>query len=186
MPVLVEAVVRAILLAVGWIALAGWEADYALYGVISVGAATALSLALLPPGRVRVAASLRPRRAAAVLRLIGWFLGQAFVGGADVARRAVRRRPDIDPAVVPAPFTLPPGPGRETAMLLMNLMPGTMVQRIITADGRETADAGRTAAGVELHTLSEELAPARQWSQLQRRVAAAFGVPVPEEEGRSG
>lgn len=158
-------VLRALLLTVAWVSLSGWDADYAAYGLLSVGAATALSLALLPPAREGVRGW--PGRAWGSLRLAGWFLTQAAVGGADVAWRAVRRTPDIAPEVVSAPFLLPAGPGRNMAMLLMNLMPGTMVQR-----------AG--SDGVQLHTLALELRPVEQWEQLQRRVARAYGVsPTP-------
>lgn len=67
-------------------------------------------------------------------------------------------------------------------MLLMNLMPGTMVQRAVAVDkdGRllDADCPGTVATGVELHTLSEDLAPARQWAELEQRVAAAYGVEV--------
>lgn len=136
-------VLRALLSTVAWVSLSGWDADYAAYGLLSVGAATAVSLALLPPAR------------------------EGVRGLAARAWRAVRRTPDIAPAVVSAPFLLPAGPGRNMAMLLMNLMPGTMVQR-----------AG--SDGVQLHTLALELRPVEQWEQLQRRVARAYGVsPTP-------
>lgn len=66
-------------------------------------------------------------------------------------------------------------------------MPGTMVQRAVTmdSDGRLTeADRpGAVATGVELHTLSEDLAPARQWAELERRVAAFYGVEVDGDVG---
>ncbi len=40
-----------LLLALVWVALAGFASDYAIYGVVSVAAGTALSLVLLPPRR---------------------------------------------------------------------------------------------------------------------------------------
>ncbi|RSZ64776.1 hypothetical protein EAH68_04030 [Corynebacterium hylobatis] len=150
----VAVVLRVLALAVVWEAMSSWEPAYALYGLVSVGAATTLSLRLVPPGRM-----FRIRGAAV---LAGWFLYKAVAGGIDVARRAVRPTPDIEPVVVRARLRLPPGHGRELAMLLMNLMPGTMVQRV---RGEE----------VELHTLSLELEPVQQWADLQDRVARAFG-----------
>lgn len=107
-----------------------------------------------------------------VILLAGWFLGQSAAGGVDVARRALGRRPDIEPAVVRAPVDLPEGHARQLAMLLMNLMPGSMIQR---APGSTGHDAAASAGGdqVELHTLSVSLDPAGQWSRLQRRVAQA-------------
>lgn len=163
----VAAALRALVLAVLWVALAGWDADYAVYGIVSVSAATALSLVLMPPGSLRV--GTWPRRIWFTLVLVAWFLGQSVRGGVDVAMRALRRRPDIEPAVFEAPVRIPAGAQREIALLLMNLMPGSMVQKIITP-----APAGDPL--VELHTLSPDLDPVDQWHRLEERVAAAFAV----------
>ena len=173
---LIAAVSRALPLGLIWLILTGPEVDYALYGLVSVTTATALSLTLLPPGPDRPRG--RVARAAHSLALAGWFLRQTLVGGVDVALRAVRRTPDIAPEVVVAPFLLPPGRGRQLAMALMNLMPGSMVQQVVDASGRpaDAPDADPTA--VELHTLSGELAPAAQWEELQGRVARAVGVQL--------
>ena len=169
------AVVRALVLGLVWVALSGAEADYALYGLVGVAAATALSLALLPPTRRR----FRVRRLWFSVILAGWFLGKSVAGAADVARRALAIRPDIEPAVVSASLSLPPGPARQLALLMMNLMPGSMVQREVTASGQPADDADAITMSVELHTLSRSLRPAEQWDSLQRRVAAAFDVDVP-------
>lgn len=163
------------MLAALWVFLAGWTADYALYGVLGVIVATAFSLALLPPRRqVRVATW--PQRAWHTLVLIAWFAGKSALGGADVAVRALRRPVDIEPVVVRAPVQLPEGHARQLALLMMNLMPGSLVQRVIPGTAEDDrpgdADAGLT---VELHTLAATLQPAEQWAQLQRRVGAAFG-----------
>lgn len=164
--------VRAALLAGVWLLLSRGAADYLAYGAVSVAGATALSLALLPPGPLE-ARSL-PRRAAAAASLAAWFLGQTVIGGVDVARRAVRRVPDVEPAVVTAPLILPEGSRRRLALLLMNLMPGSMVQRIreggSPADGPARGDGPAGGDVVELHTLSPALDPAGQWEALQRRV----------------
>jgi len=150
--------IRALFLALLWVLLAGWDADYLAYGVVSVAAATALSHLLVPRSRLRL-------HVVGTARLVAWFLQQTGIGGQDVAHRAVTRTPDIEPAVVETQVWLPEGPARQTAMLLMNLMPGSMVQREL-ADDR-----------VELHTLSSTLAPAQQFDELQHRVAAAFSLP---------
>lgn len=173
---LLAAVFRALLLGVIWIALAGWEVSYAGYGVISVAAAVALSLILLPPGPLHP--GQWPRRAWASVVLAGWFLWKSVAGGVDVSTRALKRTPDIAPAVVPAPYLLPDGNARQTATLLMNLMPGTMVQQVIDETGMTADHPRQNATGVELHTLSLSLDPGEQWEQLQRRVAAAYGVTV--------
>lgn len=158
---LVAVILRAAIFALFWAAVGSWEADYLAYGPVSVVASTALSISLTPPAQPRV--RQWPRRAQGIVLLTGWFLGKALLGGADVARRAARFTPDIDPVVVTAPLSLPPGHARQMALLLMNLMPGSMVQRVI---GDE----------VELHSLSVALGPEQQWAELQLRVGRAFGA----------
>lgn len=160
----VAAVLRAVLLGVLWLAWSGAGREYVGYGVVAVIVATAVSLAVLPPGPVRPATWAR--RTIAWITLAGWFGWQSVRGGVDVALRALRRTPDIAPEVFDAPQHLPTGDARQLAMVLMNLMPGSMVQRI--GDER-----------VELHTLAAELSPVRQWEELNRRVGAAFGEPSP-------
>lgn len=171
------AVVRAALLGLLWVFFAGWEADYAVYGAVAVAAATVLSLVLLTPqGRPKPA--VWPRRVWFAVLLAAWFVGQSVRGGTDVALRALRGRRGIEPAVVEAGFQLPPGHARELALTMMNLMPGSMVQRVVGASGG-TADvvADRPMEEprhVELHTLSPSLDPAGQWAELQHRVRRAF------------
>lgn len=178
----VAALVRTVVLGLIWVFFAGWSADYAVYGAVSVAASTALSLSLLPP---RGAPDPRrwPRRVWFFAALAGWFLWQSAKGGADVALRALRRVPDISPEVVVAAVELPEGHARQLAMLLMNLMPGSMIQQGPIqrgpSQGSDSADPVEEAAVggdtvVELHTLSAALGPAQQWHQLQRRTARAF------------
>lgn len=157
--------VRGALLTLVWVILAGWDAAYLGYGIVSVVSATALSLTMFP---VRTRDS-EPSASAfsqvkATLTLPLWFMRQSIVGGADVAWRAMRRRVDVEPAVVTASCRLPDGNALQVALLMMNLMPGTMVQRV-TEDGDT----------VELHTLSTELDPVKQWEALQDRVERAWG-----------
>ena len=169
MKYVVTGLVRAAVLGLLWVFMAGWDADYAVYGAVSLAAATALSLALLPP-RHQPAPARWPRRMWFSLLLILWFLWQSARGGVDVARRAVTPTVDIEPAVVVAAVRLPRGHALQLAMLMMNLMPGSMVQR-----GPRPADQGAGAEEVvEIHTLSQALNPAEQWRQLQLRTGRAF------------
>ncbi|WP_300345043.1 Na+/H+ antiporter subunit E [Nesterenkonia sp.] len=197
----VSAVLRGVPLGLLWVALAGWNADYALYGVVSAAAAAGLSLVLLPPQRLP---QLRrwPRRVWNGLMLAGWFAGQSAQGGVDVAVRALRRTPDIEPVTVRAPVVVAEGPARELAMLMMNLMPGSMIQRgpfpAGSTRGAGAVSPSRTGVSaqdphqrrpqelVELHTLSPELDPAVQWRQLQQRTAAAFDAAGHGEDLTSG
>ncbi|MDO5492826.1 MAG: Na+/H+ antiporter subunit E, partial [Nesterenkonia sp.] len=158
-------ILRLVIFGALWVLLSGADAYYLGYGAVSVAAAAGLSLALTPP---RYAARPRTwgRRSAAGIRLAGWFLIKSVHGGVDVAVRAVRPRLDVAPEVVTAPLELPRGGGRQLALLMMNLMPGTMVQRVL--DDRQGRDR------VELHTLSRSLEPVEQWRRLQELVAPVF------------
>lgn len=149
---------RGMLMVVFWGALSGWSTDYAGYGAVAVLVTLVVSLKLSPP------ATTTPNPVRALI-LAGWFMWQAVVGGVDVAKRALSRVPDVEPEVIHADLELPRGPVAELAVLMMNLMPGTMVQYV--AEDRRS---------VELHTLSADLDPVEQWKALQRRVAAAAGV----------
>jgi multicomponent Na+:H+ antiporter subunit E len=168
---------RAVVLGALWAALTAASVDYAVYGLLSVAACTALSLWLMPPqGPARV--GRWPRRTWFFSVLCLWFLWQSVLGGVDVAVRSLRRPVRIAPTVVTAPIDLPEGHARQVAMVLMNLMPGSMIQRTTDQDGVTalvTTDADTAEPlMVELHTLAAELDPARQWKQLQHRVARAF------------
>lgn len=188
---IVSVVLRTVALALVWGALAGWSAEYALYGVISVVSATAFSLLLVPPargvvGRAGFTLHRWPQRCWYAVVLMLWFVKQSVRGGVDVALRALRREPDIDPLVVVAAVELPAGHARQLAMLMMNLMPGSLIQRDMpekhlpdakAADPAQTTDPGW--GSVELHTIAAELDPAAQWAELQVRVGRVFGVHEP-------
>ncbi|WP_261623381.1 Na+/H+ antiporter subunit E [Nesterenkonia marinintestina] len=170
-------ILRLVIFGALWVLLSGADAYYLGYGAVSVAAAAGLSLALTPP---RYAARPRTwgRRSAAGIRLAGWFLIKSVHGGVDVAVRAVRPRLDVAPEVVTAPLELPRGGGRQLALLMMNLMPGTMVQRVLDDEhGDQHGDQHHNRQGrdrVELHTLSRSLEPAEQWRRLQELVAPVF------------
>lgn len=146
-----------------WLGLSDASSDNFSYGIISAAAATALSLVLLPPAAPQF--KLWPKRLVGTALLAGWFVQQSVIGGIDVARRAITPRIDVSPEIFDVGIDLPPGAGREVCYLLMNLLPGSMVQRV-----RETDD--QTVA--EIHTLSAELNPQQQWERLQTRVERAF------------
>lgn len=159
-------VFRAAILLLIWQALSGGGTEYLGYGVLSSVLGALCSLALLPPRRGTAVTLLR--RLPYGASLVAWFLWESLRGGADVARRSLRRPVDVEPVVVRAPLTLPPGAARQLALLMINLMPGTMVQRVV-----ESPD-GDDAAMVELHALAEEFDPARSWAALEERVALAL------------
>lgn len=115
---------------------------------------------------------------AAGLRLGLWFAAKSVHGGADVAVRAARLRTDVTPQVVTAPLEVPPGGARRPALLMVNLMPGTMVQQV-----REARPCGQHH--VELHTLSPAPRPAEQRRRLQELVAPVFDEEPGCDEGQS-
>lgn len=162
---IVSALLRATGFALLWAGMAGWSSDYAVYGLVSVALTTAFSLVLLTPAAARPSPGAWPRRCWSGASLATWFLWQAARGGVDVALRALRRTPDIDPQVLTVPVELPDAAARQVAQLMMNLMPGTLIQGEVTQDG---------SPAVVLHTIAAELEPARQWSELQRRVGRMY------------
>lgn len=161
----VGSILRLIAFGLIWLGLSDASPDNFSYGAISVIAATALSLVLLPPGPPNL--RLWPKRIWGTLVLAGWFLQQSVLGGVDVARRAIQPRVDVEPEIIDVTVGLPHGPGREVCYLLMNLLPGSMVQRVHDTDDQTVT---------EIHTLSVDLDPERQWETLQSRVQRAFQV----------
>lgn len=164
---IIAAVLRATIFLLLWVGFSQGNPDYWGYGLISVAVATALSLVLLPP--VPVSPAKLPRILVNGVSLGVWFLKQSIVGGIDVALRALKPRMDIDPIVVQAPLTLPPGASQNIALILMNLMPGSMVQRLVDKNGTTAHHPDSVVDHVELHSLSEQLKPADQWAELQKR-----------------
>lgn len=159
----VSTLLRVMLFGIIWVALSGASGDMLVYGIVAVIAATALSLGLIPPGQPQP--KVWPARMWGTIVLATWFLQQSIRGGIDVARRALTRHVDIAPEVVDVDVELPEGPAREVCYLLMNLLPGSMVQRV------RTTEQGTIA---EVHTLSMDLNPEDQWQRLQDRVQQAF------------
>lgn len=156
--VAVAALARAALLAVGWWALAEGDAATAGYGAVVVPLVTAASFALVPAsGR-----PLRPlRRTPPALRLAGWFLWRAVLGGVDVALRALRTPVDTDPVVLEHRLTLPPGAPRVLCANLCTLMPGAL-----SVDLRGDV--------LVLHVLDRRMPARAQVDELQRRIAAVL------------
>lgn len=120
------ALTRALTLAIGWWAVSEGETYGWYFGAVVVFLATALSLRLRPP----TAGAPRPRRllerTGALLMLAGWFVARSFVGGVDVARRALSRPLNLEPGLVSHQLAIPPGQARTIVVGLINLMPGTL------------------------------------------------------------
>jgi multicomponent Na+:H+ antiporter subunit E len=117
---------RALTLAAVWWAVSEGETYGWYYGGVVVVLATVVSLHLRPPR----AGGLPPRqlvaRAGALASLVGWFVARSFVGGVDVALRALSRRLDLEPGLVRHELAIPPGQARTVVVGLISLMPGTL------------------------------------------------------------
>lgn len=169
-------VLGGVLLRAGGLALVWWvltegRAGYLAYGLASVSVALAVSLVLSPPRRHpadRTGRRRPGRRAVGLASLAGWYAVQVVRGGVDVARRLLRRRPDVDPVVVRVRTRLPEGVARQFAVAMFGLMPGSLV---CGTDGDE----------VSLHALAAELEPERQWRVLEHHLAQASGLATPLE-----
>jgi multicomponent Na+:H+ antiporter subunit E len=102
-----------------WLVLFGDDPSDLAVGALAAGAATWLSLWLLPPGDIRL-------RLLPLLRFALRFLGQSIVAGADVARRALAPALPLNPGFVTYPVRSAAGVRRNTFTTLMSLLPGTV------------------------------------------------------------
>lgn len=110
---------RSVLFFVFWLMISKLEPTGAVVGVATATLAAALSLKLLPPGRLR----LRP----VLLALFAIrFAGQSVRAGFDVARRAFDPRLPIHPGFIAYPLRVPPGGARAAFCALSSLLPGSL------------------------------------------------------------
>lgn len=147
---------RGVLFAALWWVLA--EGRFETWGlaVVGVGAATWASLRLAPPGA-------RPFDAAGFARFVAFFVYNSLRGGAQVAWMALRHRPDLRPALIDLPVSLPPGASRVLLLNALGLMPGTLGIRLY-------------GARLRLHVLDERLPVAAEARALEAHIARLFGV----------
>lgn len=169
----VSVLLRGLVLAALWWVLVEGRAGYAGYGLVAVPLALVVSLWLVPAGGF--ALGPRPagwgqlaRRTGGMLALVGWYATQVVAGGVDVARRLLRREPDVAPVVRRSRFHLPPGPARQLAVGMYGLMPGAVVS-------------GTDGDRVWLHSLDAAMDPERQWLALEERIARAAGLDLTDQ-----
>lgn len=146
---------RALLLVVVWWAIVEGDLDAWWVGVPVIALAVLASLHLMPPqpGRLRVVG---------LLRFVPFFVAQSFLGGLDVTRRALQRRPALEPAIIAHRVRLD---GEGPLALFVNaisLMPGTLSTRF--EDGI-----------VHVHALDRRLPIAQQLATLEQRIGDLFG-----------
>ncbi len=160
---LLSAFKRAALLGLAWLVLTGGNIGALPYILITVPAATALSLVLLPPGP----------RALRLLRLFALFPGflmRSVMGGVDVAWRAFHPRLPVKPGWVHLESRMQDGPARALYGAETSLLPGTL-------------SAGCEARGVKIHCLEVTDRTLERLMTDERRLARAFSQD--EAQGRN-
>lgn len=149
--------------AVLWWILAGLDALLEPLALLAVLLAGAASLAL-PTGR-----PLTPRPQA-IPGLIVYFLRASFLGGIDIARRALDPKLPIAPDFIEYRADLPHGPPLTLFMAVLSLLPGTLSVRL---EGRL----------LTVHVLDRHGHPEIALRELERRIHAAFEDPRQRGEG---
>ena len=102
-----------------WAALIGVAPADVVVGLVTAGAATWVSLRLLPPAARRI-------RLAAVPGFGLRFIRQSVLAGVDVARRAFDPQLPLRPGFVTYPVKFPPGTARSAFAALTSLLPGSV------------------------------------------------------------
>jgi multicomponent Na+:H+ antiporter subunit E len=142
-----------------WLALSGVNPSDLPAAVVAVGAATWVSLRLLPPEPRR----LRP---AALAGLVLRFLRQSIVGGVDVAWRAFHPRLPLRPGLVVYPVRLPRGPAQNAFATLAALVPGS------------TPVGPVEGGGLLIHCLDVDQFTVAQLAMEEALVARALGISM--------
>ncbi len=159
---LLSALKRAALLGLAWLVLAGGQLGALPYLLITVPAATALSLILLPPGP-------RPLRLLRLAALFPGFLVRSVMGGVDVAWRAFHPRLPVKPGWIELETRMQDGPARALYGAETSLLPGTL-------------SAGCDAQGMKIHCLEVTDRTRERLEIEQERLARAFSQD--EAQGR--
>jgi multicomponent Na+:H+ antiporter subunit E len=157
-----NALVRATAFAALWWVLSEGRGGGWVLAALSLVAATLTSLALAPAARAG--------RVGGMARFAGFFLGQALLGGVDVARRALDPRLPIHPGFSEYRVRIA---GATARMLLLNtvsLLPGTLAAHL-------------RGDVLLVHALDSSETVADRIAAIEERVAAALGVELPDPPG---
>ena len=155
----IGSIVRRVLAATAlWWVLAGARPDGWGVGMVAVVGACAASLVLMPPGAGRISLT-------GLVAFAGFFVVESLRAGVQVAAMALRRDPDLRPAVRTLTLRLPAGPARTLLVNTMSLLPGTL-------------SAGLTGERLCLHVLDARLPVEQGLRALEARVAGMFGLTL--------
>jgi multicomponent Na+:H+ antiporter subunit E len=130
-------------------------ADLAV-GLLTSGAATWVSLRLMPPS----SGGLHFARLIALLPHLLW---ASVLAGVDVARRAFHPRVPLSPGFVTCPLSFPPGFARNTFASITSLLPGSVA-------------AGETEGAVVYHCLDDTAPVVEQTRKEEQRLASVLIV----------
>ena len=102
-------------------------------------------------------------------RFLPFFLWRSLVGGADVARRALRPRLTLAPALLNYRWRLPPGPWRVAFANSVSLLPGTL-----SVDLRGHC--------LIVHVLDQRQPIRAELCRLEELIARLYGRSLPHEK----
>jgi multicomponent Na+:H+ antiporter subunit E len=154
--------VRTVWMALLWFGFNGLDGKSWIVGGPTVLVAAWISVNLLPAVSWRW--SLR-----GALVFAAYFLRESVRGGWDVARRAISPGIALSPDIVCHPFRLPSGPSRLFFCSAISLLPGTAVVAIAESN-------------IWVHLLDNSTSAEEELQELERRVAALFGVEMMKEK----
>lgn len=149
-------VVRSALFGVLWWALTEGRPDSWSIGIPAVLLAATSSIALLPASQVDWLE---------LLRFVPFFLLHSVLGGIDVARRTLRPKMRIAPALIDYPLRLPPGLPQVVMVNTVTLLPGTL-----SVDLQEGL--------ARIHVLDESMNYVTEIEAVERHVARLFGIAL--------
>ncbi len=156
-------ITRTLVLAIAWLVLAGMTPGSWVIGLPVVLLAAWISLQLAPPLPYRI----NPR---GLLRLVGYFIREALLGGWDVAMRTMSPRLRIAPGEMDYTSSLPSGLPMVLFTASVSLLPGTLSQRF---DGRR----------LSLHLLNTGVPQQQALGELEQRIAAMLGIELETSHG---
>jgi multicomponent Na+:H+ antiporter subunit E len=138
-----------------WILSEGQLHDEWTLPVLTVVVAAGSSLLLWEPGAWRW-------RLIGFLRFVPYFLGQSFLGGVDVARRAMQPSMPLRPGLVEARLRIEHTPARVCLAWIISLLPGTVVANL---SGRQ----------ITIHSLDTENIPVEdKLRELEEQISEMF------------
>jgi multicomponent Na+:H+ antiporter subunit E len=158
-----KAAKRFTLFLVLWLAITANDPSAWVTGAFAAAAATFVSLSLLPPATRQV-------HLFALLRLAPGFAWASFLGGLDVAWRALHPKMPMQPRWIDYAVRLPAGAARVSLGNELSLMPGTLA-------------AGCRGDTLYIHCLDGSQSIEAQVALEESRIAESIGVTLKDTHG---